>query len=67
MRIAVLHHPKSFFPLDVYQRVHDTAELIWVVDSNDWERSTQPGEPDRSGPGGSGDQGMVAMIFGGAE
>ncbi len=54
MRIAVLHHPKSFFPLDVYQRVHDTAELIWVVDSTHWE-GDQPGEPGPSGPGGSGD------------
>jgi biotin carboxylase len=36
MRIAVFHHPKSFFPLDLFQRVHDTAELIWVVDSSEW-------------------------------
>ncbi len=36
MRIAVLHHPKSFFPLDVFQRVHDVAELVWVVDAAQW-------------------------------
>ena len=36
MRTAVFHHPKSFFPLDIFQRVHDTTELIWVVDSSQW-------------------------------
>jgi biotin carboxylase len=36
MRIALFHHPKSFFPLDVFERVHETAEVIWVVDSSEW-------------------------------
>jgi biotin carboxylase len=36
MRIAFLHHPKSFWPLDIFQRVHDTAEVIWVIDSSQW-------------------------------
>jgi biotin carboxylase len=30
----VLHHPRSFFPLDLFQQVADTAELQWVVDSS---------------------------------
>ncbi len=32
-RLAVLHHPISFFPLDLRAQVCDAAELIWVVDS----------------------------------
>jgi ATP-grasp domain len=30
--VAVLHHARSFFPLDLYQQVGDAAELLWVVD-----------------------------------
>ena len=65
MRIAILHHPKSFFPLDVYQRVHEVAELIWVVDSTNWEGGQQ-GEPEPSGPGARWLQrlGMVVDIAG---
>ncbi|MGN6198928.1 ATP-grasp domain-containing protein [Humibacter sp.] len=33
-RIAVLHHARSFFPLDVFQRTRDVAELIWVLDDS---------------------------------
>jgi biotin carboxylase len=32
-RLAVLHHPNSFFPLDLRAEVGDAAELVWVVDS----------------------------------
>ncbi|HEY0247194.1 MAG TPA: ATP-grasp domain-containing protein [Gryllotalpicola sp.] len=32
VRIAVLHHERSFFPLDLFQRTRDVAELIWVLD-----------------------------------
>ncbi len=31
-RVAVLHHPGSFFPLDLHHEVGDAAELLWVVD-----------------------------------
>jgi hypothetical protein len=31
-RVAVLHHPGSFFPLDLVREVGDLAELVWVVD-----------------------------------
>ncbi len=37
-RIAVLHHERSFFPLDLFQQVGDAAEILWVVDG------TQPGD-----------------------
>lgn len=30
-RVAVLHHPRSFFPLDLAREVGDAADLIWVV------------------------------------
>ena len=29
-----MHHPNSYFPLEVRSRVEDYAELIWVVDSS---------------------------------
>jgi biotin carboxylase len=31
-RIAVLHHARSFFPLDLFQRTRESAQLIWVLD-----------------------------------
>jgi len=31
-RIAVLHHARSFFPLDLFQRTRQSAQLIWVLD-----------------------------------
>jgi len=31
-RIAVLHHARSFFPLDLFERTRQTADLIWVLD-----------------------------------
>jgi predicted ATP-grasp superfamily ATP-dependent carboligase len=47
MRIAVFHHPTSFFPLDIFQRVHDSTELIWVVDSSEWRSTRAGGDVDR--------------------
>ncbi|WEG09173.1 ATP-grasp domain-containing protein [Microbacterium horticulturae] len=32
LRIAVLHHARSFFPLDLFERTRQTADLIWVLD-----------------------------------
>jgi biotin carboxylase len=32
-RVAVLHHERSFFPLDLFQQVGDAAEILWVVDA----------------------------------
>lgn len=41
-RVAVLHHWRSFFPLDLREAVGDAAELLWVlVDhpaDDDWTR-----------------------------
>lgn len=31
-RVAVLHHARSFFPLDLFQQIGDVAEILWVVD-----------------------------------
>ncbi|HEY5454046.1 MAG TPA: ATP-grasp domain-containing protein [Acidothermaceae bacterium] len=31
-RVAVLHHPRSFFALDLFREVGECAELVWVVD-----------------------------------
>ncbi len=33
MRIALLHHPRSYFPLDVRQMIGADVELIWAVDA----------------------------------
>ena len=33
-RIAVLHHARSFFPLDLFQRTRESCELIWVLDDS---------------------------------
>ena len=32
LRIAVLHHARSFFPLDLFERTRAVASLIWVLD-----------------------------------
>lgn len=41
-RVAVLHHPRSFFPLDLREAVGDAAELLWVLvdhaDDDLWTR-----------------------------
>jgi biotin carboxylase len=29
--IAVMHHPRSFFPMELFEQVGDSAKLIWVV------------------------------------
>jgi hypothetical protein len=33
-KVAVLHHTRSFFPLELFQQVGDDAELLWVVDAD---------------------------------
>ena len=33
-KVAVLHHARSFFPLELFQQVGDDAELLWVVDAD---------------------------------
>jgi hypothetical protein len=33
-RIAVLHHARSFFPLDLFERTRETCDLIWVLDDS---------------------------------
>jgi biotin carboxylase len=33
-RVAVLHSPRSFDPLDLLDQVGDTAELLWVIDAD---------------------------------
>lgn len=30
--VAILHHPRSFFPLDLFHQVGEGATLLWVVD-----------------------------------
>lgn len=40
-RVAVLHHRRSFFPLDLVQQVGDAAELVWVVDSGTLDATTR--------------------------
>lgn len=31
-RVAVLHHPRSYFPLELVSQVGDAADLLWVLD-----------------------------------
>ncbi|MBV8462327.1 MAG: ATP-grasp domain-containing protein [Acidimicrobiales bacterium] len=33
MRIGILLHPRNLFVLDLYERIHDVTEAVWVVDS----------------------------------
>ena len=39
-RVAVLHHPRSFFPLDLFAQVGEAAELLWVVDGSEYDATT---------------------------
>jgi biotin carboxylase len=39
-RVAVLHHPRSFFPTDLSNQVGDSADVLWVVDELCVEDST---------------------------
>ena len=39
-KVAVLHHRRSFFPLDLVQQVGEAAELVWVVDSGTLDATT---------------------------
>ena len=31
-RVAVLHHPRSFFPTDLSHQIGESAHVLWVVD-----------------------------------
>jgi biotin carboxylase len=33
-KVAVLHHPRSFFPTDLHQQVGDSVEVLWVADQS---------------------------------
>jgi biotin carboxylase len=33
-RVAVLHHPLSFFPLDLMQQIDGYADVLWVADES---------------------------------
>lgn len=39
-RVAVLHHPRSFFPTDLSHQVGKSVEILWVVDELCVEDST---------------------------
>ncbi len=39
-RVAVLHHPRSFFPLDLFAQVGEAAELLWVIDGSEYDATT---------------------------
>jgi biotin carboxylase len=41
-RIAVMHHPRSFFPLDLYEQVRGAADLIWVLSGQNEDEATDP-------------------------
>jgi biotin carboxylase len=41
-RIAVMHHPRSFFPLDLFQQVRGTADLLWVLSGPQRDGATDP-------------------------
>ncbi len=41
-RIAVLHHYRSFFPLELFNQVKRVAEILWVVDAEfEGDRTTK--------------------------
>jgi biotin carboxylase len=41
-RIAVMHHPRSFFPLDLFQQLRGTADLLWVLSGSERNEATDP-------------------------
>jgi hypothetical protein len=59
-RIAVLHHPRSFFPLDLFEQVGNAAELLWVVDGT----GTASGGGPATGPATDGDVGRLLRRLG---
>jgi biotin carboxylase len=40
-RVAVLHHKRSFFPLELKEQVGDAAELLWLVSGTDPDSVTE--------------------------
>jgi biotin carboxylase len=41
-RIAVMHHPRSFFPLDLFEQIRGTADLLWVLSGPERDEATDP-------------------------
>ena len=41
-RIAVMHHPRSFFALELYEQVGGSAELLWVLSGSEREGTMEP-------------------------
>ena len=41
-RIAVMHHPRSFFPLDLFQQIRGSADLLWVLSDSERDEATDP-------------------------
>ena len=41
-RIAVMHHPRSFFAMELFQQVGGTADLLWVLSSPERNGLTEP-------------------------
>jgi biotin carboxylase len=33
-RIAVMHHQRSYFPLDLFEQISRVADILWVVDAD---------------------------------
>jgi biotin carboxylase len=49
IKIAVVHHHRSFFPLDLYSKVRDIADLIWVFSESRDAADGPPRLPARLG------------------
>jgi biotin carboxylase len=41
-RIAVMHHPRSFFAMELYEQVGGAADLLWVLSSPERSGLTAP-------------------------
>jgi biotin carboxylase len=41
-RIAVMHHPRSFFALELYEQVGGAADLLWVLSGPERDEATDP-------------------------
>jgi biotin carboxylase len=37
-----MHHPRSFFPLDLFQQISGTADLLWVLSGPERDEATDP-------------------------
>ena len=41
-RIAVMHHPRSFFAMELYEQLGGAANLLWVLSSPERSGLTEP-------------------------